>query len=399
MTQEGRINNPGISSVVKYIVVTLEERIRTGEYEHGQWLPSERDLAREFNVNRVHIRAAIAELERRHFIIRSARCRPLVQNVSYFHPPAAGIRYRNVGLWIWPNVIDPGASCIIRGIQRALKDDTFRLVIANASTSEDIWEAVIESEARFLERMAQDRDTAGIILWCLGSSNSLPALQAVRAAGIPLVFVDRQPPPGFEADYVGVDNKRAAGELVQHLIGQGHRRIAHITNLDSASTVAERLEGYRHALSKANIPFYPDLVLTETLPTPECPNVCDALVEKLLSLPDPPTAVFTVNDQLALRLIAALRARGVRVPEDLAVAGFDGIQRWMPGEAFLTTADQPFERIGEWAVELLLRRIEMGPSAPYQHILLEAPLSIHDSTRLRHRDDRLSQPVLKNAGP
>jgi DNA-binding LacI/PurR family transcriptional regulator len=70
----------------------------------------------------------------------------------------------------------------------------------------------------------------------------------------------------------------------------------------------------------------------------------------------------------------------VRIPEEIAVAGFDGIERWMPGSPFLTTALQPFERLGGRAVDLLLQRIETGPAAAYQHILLDAPISIHGST-------------------
>jgi DNA-binding LacI/PurR family transcriptional regulator len=93
-----------------------------------------------------------------------------------------------------------------------------------------------------------------------------------------------------------------------------------------------------------------------------------------------------VHDVLALRLIDALRAKGVRVPEDMAVAGFDGLERWLPGSPFLTTANQPFERIGEWAAQLLLQRVEQGSQGAYQHILLEAPVHVHASTRYTRRE-------------
>jgi LacI family transcriptional regulator len=176
-------------------------------------------------------------------------------------------------------------------------------------------------------------------------------------------------------------------QLVQHLVSKGHRQIAHITNVDNASTVYERLQGYRDALQEAGIPFRPELVLTDTgQPEAGYHDVYEALAARLLELPGPPTAVFCVHDVLALRLIDALRAKGVRVPEDMAVAGFDGLERWLPGSPFLTTADQPFERIGEWAARLLLQRVELGDRGAYQHVLLEAPLHIHASTRQSRRE-------------
>jgi len=233
-------------------------------------------------------------------------------------------------------------------------------------------EAFRRSEEAFLRRIVRDHDIEGVLLWYLGGNRNLPALQAVRAAGVPMVFLDRLPPPGFEADFVGVDNIGAAEAVVQHLLAQGHRRIAHVTNYDNASTVQERREGYHRALSRAGITPRPEWILqgSET-----------AAVEALLSQSEPPTAVFAVNDVTGLGIVGALRARGQRVPEDMAVAGFDGVERWLPGTPFLTTADQPFERIGSTAAELLLRRIMEGPALPYRHVLLDAPLAVHGSTR------------------
>jgi LacI family transcriptional regulator len=233
--------------------------------------------------------------------------------------------------------------------------------------------------------MAQDQVIVGIILWYLGGDANLPTLQALRAARIPLLFIDRRPPADFAADYVGVDNEQAAEEVVKHLLARGHRSIAHVSNFDTASTVMERLAGYRHALTAAGIPFRPELV--QKAPDPPGDHTtdgCETLLDTLLSLPDPPTALFAVNDYVALRLLAILRGRNIRVPEDIAIAGFDGIERWMPGKPFLTTANQPFERIGRRAVEILLQRIEKGPASVCQHILLEAPLSAHASTHTMH---------------
>lgn len=373
-----------ISPSVIVVANTLRERVLSGEYRDQGWLPTERELADEFGVSRTIIRRAIEELERQNLVVRSPRCRPVVKRNSV-PPSATETRRLTLGLWLWPSATFPGASAILRGIYRTLDANRYRLVIESPVDTD--WRAVVHSEAQFLERITRDRDVAGAILWYLGGEANLPALQSVRSAGIPLVFLDRRPPEGFPADYVGVDNRYAAMQIVHHLISKGHRYIAHITNVDNASTVHERLQGYRDALAEAGIPFRPELVLTETgSPEAGYRNVHEALAAQLMELPGPPTAVFCVNDVLALQLIDALRARGVHVPEDIAVAGFDGLERWLPGSPFLTTANQPFERIGEWAAQLLLQRVEQGDKGTYQHVLLEAPLSIHASTRYTRRE-------------
>lgn len=366
------------------IVDKLAERITVGYYTQDTWFPTERELTQEFGVSRTMIRVVVETLEQRGLILRSPRCRTVVQRPS--GPPAIveGQR-RTLGLWIWPSPGDPTSYALVNGIYQALDHDAFRLVTGNAYG--DTWADVLRSEVDFLERIARDKDIAGIILWHLGGEQNVPALHALRAANIPLIFIDRRPPSGFDADYVGVDNEQAAEMIVRHLIALGHRRIAHITNMDQASTVAERLSGYRRALDEAGLPARPELIVMQREPNPQREtrqDVYAGMVTHLLALPDAPTAVFAVNDVVALHFTDALRARGLNVPQAMSVTGFDGIERWQAGASFLTTAHQPFERVGRRAVELLLHRLHSGRQAAYRHIFLEAPLSVHASTGVPH---------------
>jgi DNA-binding LacI/PurR family transcriptional regulator len=377
------------SPLVGDITKTLAERIQAGRYRDRRGFPSERELVEEFGVSRTIIRKAIETLAAQGLVVRSPRCRTVVRGTAESEPATTETRRRSLGLWIWPSPTSPGASAIVQGICRGLDHEAYRLVIGDFVR--DSLEATLRSEARFLEQMTADQDIAGILLWYFGGPDNLPALQKVRAAGIPMVFLDRRAPKGFEADYVGVDNERSAEQIVKHLLALGHRRIAHITNMDWACTVAERLAGYRRALEEADIPYDPDLVVTASGGSQaEARAAHAALAERLLSLPDPPTAAFAVNDVIADYAMTALRARGLRIPNDMSVAGFDGLERWMPAEPFLTTAYQPFERLGELAVKVLLQRIESGPTAAYQHILLEAPLHIHGSTQALRREKHIS---------
>jgi DNA-binding LacI/PurR family transcriptional regulator len=384
----GGVETVVVSPSVGYITEALDERIRAGVYAVGHRLPSERSLSEEFGVSRITIRLVIPELERRGLVVCAARCRPIVRDpgqrgdavVRRTTPPArsATVR-RSLSLWIWPSPSWPGSAMIVRGIRHVLNQDDFRLVLDSATghdtttsnDSLDEGELLQKSEEAFLKRIVRDHDIEGVLLWYLGGSQNLPALRDLRAAGVPMVFLDRMPPPGFEADFVGVDNVGTAEAVVNHLLTQGHRCVAHVTNYDNASTVQERTEGYRRALSRAGVTPRPEWIVREP---------AMAAVNTLLALPEPPTAVFAVNDVTGLGVVEALRAHDLRVPEDMAVAGFDGIERWLPGTPFLTTAAQPFERMGAAAADLLLRRINEGPDVPCRHMLLDAPLAVHGST-------------------
>src|SRR5262249_4398226 len=153
----------------------------------------------------------------------------------------------------------------------------------------------------------------------------------------------------------------AAREVVHHLIAQGHRDIAHLTEFEAGMSFQERTAGYRQALEEATIPFRPELVIASATDHQGRAGEHPDRIRRLLSLPDPPTALFAVNDRLALAVIDALHAMGWRVPQDIAVAGFGGSLLRESDRAFLTTAVQPWERIGQEAAELLVRRMESSP--------------------------------------
>jgi len=390
--------NASASPLVNTLVESLTERIRTGRYTGSEAFPAERELVEEFRASRNVVRRVLDILEERRLIVRAPRCRTVVRQqgvqgggatTNGKSPKRPETRRRTLGFSIWPGANDPGTSAVLQGVYNVLDHSNFRLVMGHVFT--DSWEAVRKSERQFLDQMADDNDIAGVLLWHQSGKETLASLQAIREAGIPIVFMDRLPPDAFPADYVGVENEMSAEQVVRHLIKMGHRSITHITNLDQASTVGQREAGYRHALEAARIPFRPELVVAATESSvEEVPAIYSGLIEKLFSVPDPPTAVFAVNDVIAHRFIAAVRVhkRGIRIPEDVAVAGFDGLEHWASYPPFLTTAYQPFEQLGEVATRMLLRRIEQearGEKPAYQHVLLNAPLHVHASTAFVRR--------------
>ncbi|HZT42871.1 MAG TPA: substrate-binding domain-containing protein [Chthonomonadaceae bacterium] len=376
-----KTSSNGNSPLIGHILSTIEGRIRQGHYPAGHYLPTERALSQEFHASRSTLRLVLAELERRDLLIRAPGCRPLIAG-SQRRAPSDPTQRHSLGLWISGDPADIGGALTALGVQRTLDPDQFRLVVGNPVGA--TLQECIRTEAFALARMARDTDIAGIILWYLGGETNLPALEALRAANMPLVFIDRLPPAGFEADYVGVDNEYASAEMVRHLLSCGHERIAYVANTDTASTVAERRAGYRKALQEAGIGYRKELVIASPFfPAPaeeDAVPSAEAAVRQLLDSPDAPTAIFAINDHIALLLLEALRQQGICVPQDVALAGFDDIERATPGSPQLTTVRQPFERMGQAAARLIRRRLDEDGASAYQHIILDTALIVRAST-------------------
>lgn len=360
----------------------MVKRIESRDLEPDRPLPSERQLSIDHGVSRVVIRAAITELSMQGRLIVKPRCRPVVAGLRSSNSIRG--KTKNVALWLWPSSNDFLASLILRGIQRVLSSPMYRLFISHPY--DPSWEDAMNAEARFLTELSEDPDTVGAIVWYLGHERNMPALRAVREAGIQLVFVDRRPPMGFEADYVGTDNQHSALEAVRHLIGLGHRKIACLLNMDPASSVLERLSGYKQALQRANIPIRDELIVGVKLQTSE-EDIDDATtltVANLMSTPDPPTAIFAINDDIALHTMIALKRLGLCVPEDVSIMGFDDLLRSIPGVQRVSTAHQKFERVGECAAELLVERLDGSAPRSFRHVMIEAPLRLYGSTAPPH---------------
>lgn len=365
-----------ISPLVQSVISHLEDQIDAGSLAPGNSLPSERVLAQNFKVSRAVVRSAIQDLGQRGLLIIKENCRPVV---ALRRGHANRAKADHIAAWLWPRTSHFGASQILKGIQSSMGQSSLRIVVGHAGGVN--WQDIVASEAEFLEKLVDDEQCAGAIIWYLGGETNQAVLSKVISSGVPLVFVDRLPSPALYCDYSGTDNLGAACSAVNHLIELGHRRIACMTNMDHASSVAERMKGWRQAHLLARLPLDEDLVISPVDGSEDAPEECYVAeqVEKMLSLPDPPTAVFCINDSLAINVMEALSASGKGVPDDVSVVGFDGLMSWMPNGGGLTSALQDFERFGQTAVRLLLDRIA-HPSLPGRHVLLDAPLRLNGST-------------------
>jgi DNA-binding LacI/PurR family transcriptional regulator len=225
-------------------------------------------------------------------------------------------------------------------------------------------------EALYIDLMQAER-VAGIVISPTHEQNS-PCQQLIDA-GVPVVAVDRRMGP-FEVDTVVIDNIGGAFELVSHLISDGHRRIGAVLGTPAATTGHERREGYLKALRLHGLPILPDLIRIGLPKT----DTGYQLTAELLDRPDPPTALFTGNNLLTIGALRAIEERGLRLPDDIALAAFDEMVLPALLKPSLTVIEQPIYALGQAAARLLLKRIE-DPTRPAQEVMLKPTLRIRQS--------------------
>jgi len=194
----------------------------------------------------------------------------------------------------------------------------------------------------------------------------------LRERAIPFVFLGQT--SDTEVIWVDGDNVGGARMAVNHLLALGHRRIGCITGSMNLVSGANRLAGYITALTAAGVPFKQELVAEGDFTEPGGRRA----VARLLELADPPTAIFACNDLMAIGAINGARDRGVSIPQDLALVGFDGIRSGELVSPKLTTVVQPIYQMGLSAGELLVKAI-LGEQIATRHMLLPLDLMIRES--------------------
>ena len=264
-----------------------------------------------------------------------------------------------------PLIYDLYFSAILSGIAEAAYDHDLRLLLS--PTQHDH-----AREASLLERLTRDvTDGALIVL----PEESSAELERVISEARPVVVVDPLLPLGERVPCVSVGHGGGAGDAMRHLLELGHRRIGAVTGPPGWVATEARREGYRTALARAGIPFDPALEVASDFE--RAAGASAAAV--LLSLPEPPTAIFAFNDAIAVGTMRAAHELGVRVPEELSVIGFDDIAYATMVGPMLTTVRQPLGELGRTAVNLLLRLLERPSSEPRQ-IELSTRLVVRDTT-------------------
>jgi DNA-binding LacI/PurR family transcriptional regulator len=240
-------------------------------------------------------------------------------------------------------------------------------------------------EATFFS-LLRGRHFDGVLL--ISSDRQDRSAAMLREAGMPYVRVGHDPEDDQDLQYVDVDNVAAARVAVEHLIALGHRRIAMLKGLAKDVCTHARLEGYRQALTAAGIPFDEALVGDGDW----TPASGYTWTRRFLDLPEPPTALFSSNDMMVAGVVRAVQERGLKVPDDLAIVGFDDLLQTTMIFPELTTIRQPCVEMGMRAAELLLDQLEHNRRERAQ-IILPTTLIIRESCGYRRRTAQLSPPA------
>lgn len=229
---------------------------------------------------------------------------------------------------------------MLKGVEQALEGTAYHPLFASGHWRVDQEEAAL--------KVLVNRQVDGLIV--MDGSVPQERLQELVST-MPVVVVGRKI-PGLKC--LGIDNRQGAYEGVQHLIELGHRRIAHIAGPTSHPDAIERLEGYRAALEDASIPFDPSLVVVGDYMEQSGVLAVEALLARGALF----TAIFAANDQMAYGANVALYRRGIRVPHDVSLVGFDDLPSSSYFTPPLTTVRQPGSEMGWEAARLMLGMLE-----------------------------------------
>jgi DNA-binding LacI/PurR family transcriptional regulator len=231
-----------------------------------------------------------------------------------------------------------------------------------------------------------DHNVDGIIVATRSNTEGDKELKAIVERGMPVVVVGRD----FHhdaADFVAADNLTGGFEATRHLIDLGHRRIGFIGAEFSYKSNLKRLQGYLNALKAHRIKIDERLVTGRKETISEVPGYSTEKMgyegmKRLLSLPDPPTAIFARNDFTAVGAMTAIKEAGLSIPKDIAIVGFDDIPLAVHTSPPLTTVRQPMRLQGQLAAEMLLRRVTGEEREKRSQRILNCELIIRGSTVL-----------------
>jgi len=238
-----------------------------------------------------------------------------------------------------PDITNPFYPGLVRGVQKAARRRGYLMLLASA-------EGDAEGELEYLELFRANAVDGALVI---GVSVTGDSIGAAISSGFPMVSMDRSV-DSPDVPLVQVDNRGGACLATEHLIGLGHRRIAHITGPQALGITRERLVGYQDALERAGLPFDPDLVVEGDYEE----RGGGAAADRLLRSGARFTAVFAGNDLTAIGAMDALHGRGLRIPEDVSVVGFDDVRLASYVSPALTTVHQPAAQIGERAATVLI---------------------------------------------
>jgi LacI family transcriptional regulator len=256
------------------------------------------------------------------------------------------------------------------GMEDAASREGYNLIISQSL--ESAVKEVVNAHTMFIKRVD------GLLVSLAYDTENIEHLKPFLNKNIPVVFFDRTHPYD-ESTSIIIDNQKAAYEVTKHLIEQGCRRIMHIGGSMLRNVYAERLKGYKQALKDHKIPFDDKLVHISKLNEEAGTEAAEQILK--MKGKEKPDGVFSSNDTAAVHCMIRLKSDGIRIPEDIAFAGFNNDPISKVIEPNLTTVNYPGYSVGEAAVTSLINHLNSISSIKTTNtIVLRSDLIIRDSS-------------------
>lgn len=250
-----------------------------------------------------------------------------------------------------PDIANPFYSLFIRALEDRAQQKGYAVLLGDTrGTPERELDYIRRVETRLADGIVQLRPSSE------KSQNNIPAdIPCVNACGCEYTT----------GPAIRIDNRAAAKTMVSYLISLGHTRIGVISGLKDNPHAIDRLEGYKEALADAGIAFEKELVTEGDFTMWSGLNAAF----QFCNMKQRPTAIFSMNDEMAIGAMQTLKNQGIRIPEDISVTGFDDIAYAKYSDPSLTTISQPAEEMGKMAMDMLLKVIEGEPLSQRECVL------------------------------
>ncbi|KZN95339.1 LacI family transcriptional regulator [Aeribacillus pallidus] len=272
-------------------------------------------------------------------------------------------------LVVVPDITNTFFSKILRGIEQVAIENDYEVLLGDTGNS-------LEREKGYLDILRQKKADGMILLTARLESHLLEEISHEFPVVLACEYLE-----GSDIPTVSIDNISSARKATEYLISLGHKRIGFLSGPMDVILSRDRLKGFKQGMMQHDIAIEPNLIQEGDFSFESGFN----LMTKLLALTEPPTAVFASSDEMAIGAIKAIKAKGLKVPDDISIVGFDDIKFASIFEPALTTVSQPMFEIGQKAMELLIKLIQKDKLEKSQYIL-EDRLVIRETCKEKKKD-------------
>lgn len=375
-----RLLTKNLAPLTLCAIVCIQFRFRNKHRGSSKAIDCERfamvkmsDIARAANVSTTTVSHVLNESR---FVREETRVRVLEAIADLGYRPnamARGLRRKEsqtIG-FIVPDLANPFFAEIGKGLEQASFENGYNVIFSHTN-------GVPASERKVLSSLLE-KQVDGIVV--ASTDPSPDRIIELSGSRVPAVLVDRDC-EGFRGDIVLSDNASGGKQVVEHLVSLGHSRIACVAaSAASRPSALGRLSGFKSAMERAGLDYEDHVLIAERVGSVTGSEIRDGYLatKALLARPMPPTAIFMTNDLMAIGALRAVVERGMRVPDDLSIAGFDDIALAQYTNPSLTTVVQPRQETGRIAARLLMQRIK-DKSRDRERVLLDVSLIVREST-------------------